>query len=153
MNTIPTTSDAITGICRLIAVPLPAVQFVSRNEDGTGQIYLHSDSQVIDIPVINQQTFHFTETSSTEEGGKVYNQNVRGVIQQESAENKGIVKILEVGKWIVIFEQCDGTVRCVGSSNFPLSFSAERDSNKPYIPFEFVAISIYESFIVTNEII
>lgn len=148
MNTIPTTSDAITGICRLIAVPLPAVQFVSRNEDGTGRIYLHSDSQVINIPVINQQTFHFTETSSTEEGGKVYNQNVKGVIQQESAKNRALIKTLEDGKWVVIFQQCDDKVRCVGSSDFPLSFHVERDSNKPYVAFEFVGISIYESLIV-----
>ena len=153
MNTIPTTSEAITGLCQMIAVPSTFVQIVSRNEDGTGQVYINSDSQVINIPVINEQTFRFSETSSTEEGGKVYNQNVRGVIQQESAENKETIKTLEEGKWIVIVEQCDGIVRCFGSEFFPMSFAADRDSTKPYIPFEFVGITIHESIIVTNNII
>lgn len=152
MNTIPTRSDAVTGLQRITAIPLPCIEALIRDHDGTGKVYLKSDSQVIDIPIFNEEAFHYQETSSNEEGGKVYNVSIVGSIMQESEDNRGYIQKLEDGRWLVVATSCDGTVRCFGTTEFPLMFVCERDSSKPYLPFQFVGMGLSPSFIVVNDI-
>lgn len=153
MNTIVQSSDATSGICRMQCFSLPHIDAIIRENDGTGKVYLKNDCHAFDIPVIDEERFRYQETSSMEEGGRVYNSVVEGVIQTSGFCNDVTKEVLSLRDYIVIVEQTDGTVRCFGSKEFPMRFSTDRDSNLPYEKFQMVGCSVWPSFIVTNDIL
>lgn len=131
MITIQSSFDSTSGLIKLMAVPLTHIECIAADETGAfANVYIKSERQIVDIPIEMPEQFDWQEEMKETDGGDTYHEKIVGGIRCEDEKNRNIIRTLEVGRWIVLFEDTLGTIRVVGSQEFPMRFITSRNFSK-----------------------
>lgn len=152
MITIPNSYDSTSGLCKILAVPLTHIESVAVDESGAfANVYIKTDEQIIDIPIGAPEDSDWSEEMKETDAGDVYYEKIVGNIRREDEKNREIIRRLEVGRWLVLFSDCAGTIRVAGSQEFPLRFLTNRNSkNSNGTQFTMTGTQLHPALIVKN---
>lgn len=133
MKEIKIEFDNIGGLAQIYAFP-PSDLLRIRHDyrADTDSVELKTRENVVVIPVYADRSFMFDEKKSTAEGGDYWQISIEGVIPKLGREHSTMIERLERGEWLVLSQDHNGIVHLSGSTEVPLSFSAEKTSGDAY---------------------
>jgi hypothetical protein len=115
---------------------------------------LVSPEDVIAIPMYADDTFSFGEEDDEEDGNKVYDVNIDGIIPKAGL-NPLLIEKLSRGEWIVLSEDNNGIIRLSGTKEIPLRCKTTSATGTTYTDrsetaFRFHAVEMQPSLLMED---
>ena len=154
MKTIPIDSDNLGGMAHIYAYPATDIT-VRGYANGTCTIVSMNSDQAVDIPVLNDSSFQFTEQSELQEAGISYEPTISALIPKIRPDISRLLQDMSRNGWIIIHQDANGTILLSGTEEVPLRMTFETSTGESggspngYI-ITFQAIEPHPSLIVTS---
>jgi hypothetical protein len=149
--------DNIGGLLRMYAIPVSSFLRIRKDYINNLQtLEVRDRDSIIAIPIMDNQTFGYTQDHDLDEGGDYWEPVIDGIIPGGRQSNEDIVEELERGEWLVMFEDQIGTVHISGTKDIPMKFttsetSGTSSSDRNQISFEFKCRQNHPPLILTND--
>lgn len=122
MRRITYNLDNVGGISSVLAIPVEHYnRIMSRITIVNCLVSVSTDTFVVSIPVLDNDTFSYEENQQTEDGGELYTINIKGEIPRVDS-SPSLIRDLEYGRWIVVCKDKNGQLRCAGTKKVPMDF-------------------------------
>ena len=117
MKTISLQSDNIGGLYRVVAFPpasLARVRTVLRNNRLRRYLETTNPDNIIDIPVLPDDSYAWNEEHGRDENGDYYDVNISGIIPRINIDADPVIEELQLGEWVVAAEDQNGELYLSG---------------------------------------
>lgn len=126
MKTISYSFDNVGGVAGIIAIPIEVFNRLAPVfGTDTFHVSVGSSDNIIEIPVLWDDSFSFSEVESDEEAGRLFKIDIKGKIPRQDADGS-IIRTLEYGRWIVMCQDRNGCIRAAGTRLVPMQFASGR---------------------------
>ena len=128
MKTISYNIDNVGGLGKMVAIPVGVFNRLRPDfSKSTLQVSVSDEDELVELPVVYNDAFVFTERQELGDGGQLWNVEISGVIPRNDTDS-GIRQQLERGQWLVMHRDRNGCVLLSGSKDVPLLFSSVRST-------------------------
>ena len=154
MRKIDFKCDNLGGLAEVYAIPLSS--YLRIREDytrNTKVLEVTNRDDIIAIPIIDDDTFSFSEIHKRDEGGDYFDIAIEGVIPGSAIDDDHIIETLQRGEWMVLTQDQNGVVRLSGNEDVLMSFedtdtTGAQKRGKNQIQFKFACRSAEKSVIL-----
>lgn len=141
MKTINLNTDNLGGLLHLYAIPPTSFHRIRKDYvNNLNFLELVRRDDVIDIPVLSNDTYIYNEEKNTGDVGDYWNITIEGVIPRLSLDNHSVIEELERGLWYVVAQDSNGEVHFCGQEDALLILLTARHPASQ-LPLETVHLS------------
>ena len=155
MKTISFDYDNVPGCCKAYAIPEESfVALTDESSSGTATFVTTNSDGIVEVPTFTED-LSFEENASLTEHGLLYDVSVNGSIPVLAAMGEDVLRILECGRWLLLFQTRNGNTVLAGTKDVPLRFSRDRNvgPNADRTQFSFTAKEPEPSLYVSSSIV
>lgn len=157
MKRIKHNIDNVGGLISLYIIPPSSFLRLRKDyTDNTSYLELQNKDDIIEIPVLFDSSYSFTEVHSSGNHGDSWEITVQGVIPAVGNGSFGIISELQRGYWYVVCIDGNGCSRLCGTEDVPMKFltnttTGSKASDLNGINFELHNIQAEPAVIISND--
>lgn len=155
MKTISFDYDNVAGCCKAYAIPEESfVALTDESSSGTATLVTTDPDGIVEVPTYAND-LSFDENSSQTDHGQLYDVAVSGSIPVLASTGEDVLRRLECGRWLLLFQTRNGNTVLAGTKDVPLRFSRGRNvgPNADRTQFSFTAKEPEPSLYVSSSIV